>query len=226
MASPEEEAEIRLRLATLNKHSVQRRVEENRRALQLLDVSEVTRARHLAWLAYNLMFQKQGGQQRAAANEAAAAAASTGDLEATIMADVTLALLDGGEGYAGRALRRLEELCALARTSDATAAHDLAAISYANLLAVVGRLDDAAAQVAEGTAQARREGNAMALEIWATIDGVVHLAAGRLSAARAAAESLPPPARTGASELNMIRMLILAEVAARTDDRNVVAADG
>ena len=34
-ASPEEEAEIRLRLATLNKHSAQRRVEENRRALQL-----------------------------------------------------------------------------------------------------------------------------------------------------------------------------------------------
>ena len=163
VASPQEEAEIRLRLATLNKHSTQRRVEENRRALQLGDISEVTRARHLAWLAYNLMFQKQGGQQRAAANEAAAAAASTGDLESKIMANLTLALLDGGEGYAGRALRRLEELCALARTSDATAAHDLAAMHYALLLAVVGRLDDAAARVADGTEQARREGNAMAL---------------------------------------------------------------
>src|SRR5258707_4904326 len=127
VASPQEEAEIRLRLATLNKHSTQRRVEENRRALQLADVSEVTRARHLAWLAYNLMFQKQGGQQRAAANEAAAAAASTGDLEATILANLTLALLDCGEGYAGRALGRLAEVCALARTGDATAAHDLAA---------------------------------------------------------------------------------------------------
>ena len=129
----------------------------------MLDISEVTRARHLGWLAYNLMFQKQGGQQRAAANEAAAAAASTGDLEATIMANLTLALLDGGDGYAGRALRRLEELCALARTSDATAAHDLAAMHYAILLAAVGRLDDAAARVADGTEQARREGNAMAL---------------------------------------------------------------
>ena len=180
-ASPEQEAEIRLRLATLNKHSTQRRVEENRRALQLGDISEVTRARHLAWLAYNLAFHDQGGERRAAANEAAAAAASTGDLEATIVADVTLAVLDDGEGYAGRSVRRLEELCALARTSDATAAHDLAANHYAVLLAVVGRLDDAAAQVADGTEQARREGNAMALDMWATIDGVVHLAAGRLS---------------------------------------------
>ena len=135
------------------------------------DISEVTRARHLAWLAYNLMLHDQRGEQRAAANEAAAAAASTGDLEAKILANVTLALLDGGEGYAGRAVRRLEELCALARTSDATAAHDLAAMQYPILLAVVGRLDDAAAQVADGTEQARREGNAMALDIWATFDG-------------------------------------------------------
>src|SRR6202021_113822 len=88
VASPEEEAEIRLRLPTINRHSTQRRVEENRRALRLLDISEVTRARHLAWLAYNLMFQTQGGQQRAAANEAAAAAVSTGDLEATILANL------------------------------------------------------------------------------------------------------------------------------------------
>jgi hypothetical protein len=159
--SPQEEAEIRLRLPTLNKHSTQRRVEENRRALQLLNVSEVTRARHLAWLAYNLTFD-QSGQWRAAANEAAAAAASTGDLEATILADVALALLDDGEGYAGRAVRRLEELCMRARASDVTAAHFPAALNYACLLAVVGRLDDAAAKIADGTQQARRERNAMA----------------------------------------------------------------
>ena len=213
-ASPQEEAEIRLRLATKNTHSTQRRIEENRRALQLDDISEVTRARHLAWLAYNLIFQKQGGQQRAAADEAAAAAASTGDLEATILANLTLALLDCGDGYASRALGRLAEVCVLARTSDATAAHDLAANHYAILLALVGRLDDAAAQVADGIEQARREGNAMALDIWVTMDGIVHLTAGRLSAAR-----LPPPQRTTMTELDMIRMVILAEVAARTDDR-------
>jgi DNA-binding CsgD family transcriptional regulator len=222
VASPQEEAEIRLRLATFNKHSVQRRVEENRRALQLGDISEVTRARHLAWLAYNLALHDQRGEARAAAHEAAAAAASTGDLEARIMADVTLTVLDGGDGYAGRALGRLEELCALARTSDATTAHDWAAIHCAHLLAVVGRLDDAAARVADGIEQARREGNAMALAMWAPVDGVVHLAAGRLSAARTAVESLPPPQRTGVTELDMIRMVILTEVAARTGDRNLL----
>jgi DNA-binding CsgD family transcriptional regulator len=222
VASPEQEAEIRLRLATLTKHSAQRRVEENRRALQLGDISEVTRARHLGWLAYNLAMQDQRGQRRAAANEAAAAAASTGDLESKIVADVTLAVLDCGEGYVGRAVRRLEELCALARTSDAAAAHDLAALYYAMLLAVVGRLDEAAAQVADGTQQARREHNAMALDMWATMDGGVHLAAGRLSAARAATESLAPPQRKGVSEQDMVRTAVLAEVAVRTDDRTLL----
>jgi DNA-binding CsgD family transcriptional regulator len=221
-ASPQEEAEIRLRLPTLNKHSAQRRVEENRRALRLGDISEVTRARHLAWLAYNLALHDPRGQRRAAADEAAAAAASTGDLEAAILADVALALLDDEEGYAGRALGRLEELCTRARASDVTAAHFPAALNYAFLLAVVGRLDDAAAQVADGTQQARREGNAMALESWATLDGMVHLAAGRLSAARAATESLPRPERTGVTPLDMIRIVILAEVAVRTDDRNLL----
>ena len=110
----------------------------------------------------------------------------------------------------------------LARTSDATEAHDFAAIHHALLLVVVGRLDDAAARVADGIEQARREGNAMALDMWPTIDGVVHLAAGRLSAARAATESLPSPQRTAVTEPDMIRMVILAEAAARTDDRNLL----
>jgi len=221
-SSPEDEAEIRLRLPTLTRHSTQRRVEESRRALQLRDISEVTRARHLAWLAYNLMLQDHAGRAREAADEAAAAAASTGDLESKILADVTLARLDCAEGYAGRALRGLEELCALARASDTTAAHDLAAQHYALLLAVAGRLDDATAQIADGTEHARREGNAMALDMWAIFGGLVHLAAGRLTAARAAVESLPPPQPTGVTELDMLRMVILADVAARTDDRNLL----
>ena len=87
---------------------------------------------------------------------------------------------------------------------------------------MVGRLDEAAAQVAEGIEQARREGNAMALETWATFDGFVHLAAGRLSAARAAIESLPRPQPTAVTELDMLRMVILAEVAVRTDDRTLL----
>ena len=185
-------------------------------------ISEVTRTRHLAWLAYNLVLQDKSGQWRTAADEAAAAAAATGDLEATIMAEVTHALLDSGEGYAARALGRLEQLRPLAYTNETALAHAYAGMFHANLLAVVGRLDDATARVAEGIEQAGREGNSLALDTWAVYSGWVHLAAGRLSAARDAADSLPPPQPTGATEQDVHRMLILAEVAAHTDDRNLL----
>ena len=100
----------------------------------------------------------QHGQDSAAANEAAAAAASTGDLESSILAEVSTCLLDCANGYASRALHRVEELQALTPAGDTTA-HHLAAIHLANLLAVVGRLDDAAALVASRTAKPQ-EGNA------------------------------------------------------------------
>ena len=221
-ASPDDEAEIRLRLPTFTKHSTRRRAEENRRALGLSEISEVTRVRHQAMLAYNLMLDDYHGQHRAAADEAAAAAASIGDTESKTVTDLTLACYDCADGYTGRALAQLERLAALARSGELTAAHLLAANYYANLLAVIGRLDDAAAEAAAGTARARRERNPMAVDIWATIDAMLHVAAGRLSAARAAAESLPPPQPTGATELDMVRVVVLAEVAVHTDDRNLL----
>lgn len=219
--SPEVEAEIRLRLPAHTKHTDQQRVAENRRALKLSGISEVTRARHLAWLAYNLVFD-EGGQRRTAADEAAAAAVVTGDLEARIMAEVTHALLDAGEGETSRALRRFDELRPLAHTNETALAHAYGGMYNANLLAVVGRVDDATARVADGIEQAGREGNAMTLAMWAVFSGLVHLAAGRLSAARDATEHLPRPQQTGATEHDVLRTVILAEVAAHTDDRNLL----
>jgi hypothetical protein len=67
-------------------------------------------------------------------------------------------------------------------------AHHLAAIHLANLLAVVGRLDDAAALVASRTEKSQKEHDGMALHIWALTAGVVQVAAGKLSAARATLE--------------------------------------
>lgn len=218
--APEEEAKIRLRLRTAITDTTARHIEENRRALQLPDLSDVTQARHRAWLAYNLTMYGQHGQDSAAANEAAAAA-STGDIESSILSGIALAYLDSVNGYAGRGLHRVEELQTLSPAGDMTT-HNLAACHLANLLALVGRLDDAAALVASGTATSQRERDGMALHIWALMTGVVQAAAGRLSAARATTERLPTPERPGSTFVNAMRMFTLAEVAARTDDRTLL----
>jgi len=82
-------------------------------------------------------------------------------------------------------------------------------------------VEDAAALVAGRTEKSQKERDGMALHIWGLTAGVVHLAAGRLSAARAALEWLPTPDRTGSTFVDARRMVILAEVAARTDDRTL-----
>jgi DNA-binding CsgD family transcriptional regulator len=221
-ASAEEEAEIRLRLPAITGHRSQRRVEENRRALALHNISEVTRARHLAMLAYNLMLDDEDGRHRATADEAAAAAESTGDIQAKVTADVVLACFDCADGYADRALHHLEAVCAQGRTREFVVADLLAANYYTTVLALVGRLEEAAAQVTAGIQRARRERNAMMLDIWARIDGMVQLAAGRLGAARAAVESLPPPEHEDPTEFDMVRLVVLVEVAIAADDRNLL----
>lgn len=101
-------------------------------------------------------------------------------------------------------------------------AHNLAACHLANLLAVVGRMDDAAALIANFRQRSRQERDGMALHIWDLTAGVVHVAAGRLSAARAVTESLPTPERTGSTFVTAMRLVTLAEVAARTDDRTLL----
>jgi DNA-binding CsgD family transcriptional regulator len=83
-------------------------------------------------------------------------------------------------------------------------------------------MDDAAALVSGRTEKSQKERDGMALHIWALTAGGMEVAAGRLSAARAAIEWLPTPDRTGSTYVDARRMFILAEVAARTDDRTLL----
>lgn len=223
--SPEEEAEIRLRLSMTSRSATTlRRAEENRRGLELSPISEVTRARHLGWLAYNLMLAGQAPQDRAAAMEASAAAVSTGDQETRILAEVALACLDCADGYGFRAVHRVQNLEPTTRNGEIVAAHQTATMHLANLLAVVGRLDDAAATISMGMRAAREERNSLAITQWTHWEGLVHLAAGRLSAARSVVLSLPNQDRMEvAGVAGVIGLLTLAEVALHTDDRDLLS---
>jgi len=221
--SADQEAEVRLSLSMIARGTTQRRIEENRRALQLTPISDITRARHHGWLAYNLMMHGQAELARAAVPEASTAAATTGDPETRILAGVVLACIDCVDGYGRRAVQRLEEPAAAARTVNATVVHQLAAVHRANLLAVVGRLEEATAAVAAGMQVAQLDRDELTLTVWTHIDGLVHLAAGRLSAARATAQSLPPPEQIRVTSVaGWLGMLTLAEVAAHTGDESLL----
>ncbi|AGB23875.1 transcriptional regulator, luxR family [Mycobacterium sp. JS623] len=218
--SQDDEAEIRLRMAA-GTEDPEQRIAEIRRALQLVGINDTTRARHQAWLAYFEVVNSLH-VDASAASAAAAAASATGDLEARIVSDTALALIDYQDGYAVRALRRMDEVDLLTRSGEAAFGGIYAAKRRAALIVGTGSLKEAWAQVAEGTEKAHRERNAMALPGWTHLGGMVHAAAGRLAAARETIEALPRREWANDTEVNIERILVLAEVATRTGDRKLL----
>ncbi|HEV7606994.1 MAG TPA: helix-turn-helix transcriptional regulator, partial [Steroidobacteraceae bacterium] len=218
--SQEGEAEIRLRVASGNE-APEQRIAENRRALELKTVNDVTRARHMAWLAY---FETVNGMHvnASTASQALAAATASGDLEARIVSASALGMDDLQEGYALRATRRVDEIDALTHTGEPTLGHIIAAVHRVRLIVTLGCLEEARAEVSACVERARRDRYAMALPPWVILDGTLHVAAGQLAAARASIDALPSREWGNITENNMMRMLVLSEVAVRLDDRKLL----
>jgi DNA-binding CsgD family transcriptional regulator len=220
LMTPEDEAQTRLRTPKAA-DALEDRVAENRRALQLSDISDVTRARHHAWLACNHAVSGLPRDESVIA-AAVAAAEATEDPESRTICEISLAVLDSVDGYALRSLDRLERLDLRADGDDPTFTRSLAAIHHCNVLHFVGRAEEAMAVMMHGSDSARHEGSEVAAVLWASQGAMLHLAAGRLSAARATLEAQAPQLWGAASEMSMQRWLILAELAARIGDRNLM----
>jgi DNA-binding CsgD family transcriptional regulator len=218
--SQDDEADVRLQMAA-GIEDPELRIAEIRRALQLVGINDITKARHQSWMAY---FEVVNGlhADASAAGAAAATSRATGDLEARIVSNTALALIDYQDGYAVRALRRMDEVEVLTRSGEATVGGMYAAKRRAGLIVCVGSLEEARAQVAAGTEKAHRERNALALPGWTHLSGMVHAAAGRLAAARRTIEALPRREWANSTEVNIERILVLAEVAVRTGDRKLL----
>jgi len=104
---------------------------------------------------------------------------------------------------------------------------ELALAGNASSLHTAGRrarriVEEAREQVAAATAQARRDHNAMALPPLTILDATVRIAAGELAAARASIDALPSSEWGTITENNMMRTMVLTEIAVRTDDRKTL----
>jgi DNA-binding NarL/FixJ family response regulator len=221
--SPQEEADVRLGLSMLSPQPAGQRAEENRRALELGSIGDLTRVRHLGWLAYNLAMDGQTEGLRAAVDDAVAAAASSDDMLTDVLAEVALALANCADGYGERTMKSLDRLAELSRSADPGAVQHFAAANRTILLVTLGLLDEAAATVSESLRLARAQRNYMALQLFTQVKALTQLAAGRLDAARAAVESLPPQERMTWTRIGgRIGMMVLAGVATHAGDRSLL----
>ncbi len=221
--SAQEEADVRLGLSMLSPQPAGQRAEENRRALELGSISDLTRVRHLGWLAYNLAMDGQTEGVRAAIDDASAAAVSSADTLTTVLAEAALAQVNCADGYGERAAESLDRLADLARSAEAGAVQHFAAVNRTILLVTLGMLDEATASVSESLRLARAQRNYMALQLLTQIQALIHLSAGRLDAARAVVESIPPQERMTWTRIGgRLGMMVLAGVATHAGDRSLL----
>ncbi len=218
--SPEDEAQARLRTPKAA-DALDERVAENRRALQLSQITDATRARHHAWLACNHAVSGLPFDQ-SIITQAVASAEATSDPESRIICEITTAITDYVDGHALRALDRINKIDLRADATDLSWAHTLAAIHRTNVLGFLGRSDDASAIAAQGMNAARQEGSEVALALWALEGAMVQLATGDVAAARSTLEEVSPQHWGTMSEMSMNRWLILADVAVHIGDQELL----
>jgi DNA-binding CsgD family transcriptional regulator len=217
--SSEEEAAVRLGLSAMLPRSMLVRAEENRRALTLEGLTPVMRARHEAWLAYNLVMSGRFAETAAIAGPALEAAQVSGDVQAIVIATVGLAGLERARGGATRSLALMNQLWALPREAADAPIFSVLDIHHADTFADLGRIDEALRLLEAGVERGRREHNQF-LEAWPLYASLMRLRSGQLADARAEAESAEDvfDQAVAGNYIASIAMATLGEVAVHTGD--------
>ena len=185
---PLQEAEVRLSIAGMFAISPEIRIGAGRLALNLPDLPETLRARHLACLFHNLVTAGRLDEARAVLEETRAAVESADDARATFTLRVAESALEYTDDRFGPSL----ELITSAYRDGIFAGDDqrlrLAHMWHGELLSVADRDDEAFAIAADGLAAAQRDRQGWAYQMFETWHGRMLLRTGRLSEALAVLE--------------------------------------
>ena len=183
-----QEAEVRLSIAGMFAISPEIRIGAGRVALNLPDLPEALRARHLACLFHNLVTAGRIDEARVAHEEATAAAAKADDVRASF----TLRVAESALAYADDRFGPSLELITLAYRDGIFAGDDqrlrLAHMWHGELLSTIDRYDEALEIAADGLAGAQRDRQGGAYQMFETWNGRMLLRTGRLTEAFAVLE--------------------------------------
>ena len=178
-----QEADVRLSIAGMFAISPEIRIGAGRLALNLPDLPETLRARHLACLFHNLVTAGRIDEARAVLEETRAAVESADDARATFTLHVAESALEYTDDRFGPSF----ELITSAYRDGIFAGDDqrlrLAHMWHGELLSVADRYDEALAIAADGLAAAQRDRQGWAYQMFETWHGRMLLRAGRLSEA-------------------------------------------
>jgi DNA-binding CsgD family transcriptional regulator len=184
----EAEAQVRLSIAQMYSLPADLRIEAGRLALALTGVSAALRARHLAVMVLSLVAAARPAEARAAVVQAQAVVDSTNDALARLNLEFGRLALDEAMFDYSSMLARIQTIHRLGAEAGEDAQVQAAEWFRANLLAGLGRFDDALAVVHAGLAAAQRDHQAWIAPRWDIWRGWLLLQRGQLTDAGAALE--------------------------------------
>lgn len=174
------EAKVRLSLASMYTRPTGDRLRDNLLALELPALPPVLRARHQAWLAYNLAMS--GRPEEAEKN--AAEVRLCDDLQSRVLTELALTAADSAYGRITAASHRIEAVAEQVRGAPYADWQEIVPFHRAHLLAVSGRVADARSVLEGAVSRARHVSATVIVDAWAGFDGLLSLAAGRLCEVR------------------------------------------
>src|SRR5205807_7763918 len=175
-----QEAEVRLSIAGMFAISPEIRIGAGRLALNLPDLPETVRARHLACLFHNLVTAGRLDEARAVLEETRATVESVDDARATFTLCVAASALESTDARFGAS----HELITEAYRDGIFAGDDqrlrLAHMWHGQLLSAADRYEESFAIPADGLAAAQRDRQGCAYQTFATWHGRMLLRPGRI----------------------------------------------
>jgi DNA-binding CsgD family transcriptional regulator/tetratricopeptide (TPR) repeat protein len=220
------EASLRLRLAQLFAPSAfTLAVEHCRRGLALDGVDASTRTDLLAMLALTLTMTDGAAKAREVGQEALAEARAGERPAAEAAALVALSAVAYGDHRWLDAAELVEEAVQIAANCPQEAhAFWIPEVWQSHLWTALDRVDDALALSVRGIGEARREGRAADLRLWATTRCRLLFDAGKLCDAREAAEALLAGDGDAGDDVGSTALYALARIAVHTGDRRQARA--
>jgi DNA-binding CsgD family transcriptional regulator len=215
-----QQAEIRLSIAVMFDLSADVRIGAGRLALELDDVPEALRARHLAWLVYNLYVAGRAQDAQARLVEARGAVRASGDSAAKL----TLVLAEGGlEHFQSRFARSLELIERATQTNTGAQEYARGCLAQAwrcELMMLMDYVEEPLELAADWIAAARQDRQSWALRIFEALRGRQLLQMGRLRDATAALEKQldSDPERAPVGIFDVAAIAALDRVAQHTGD--------
>jgi len=218
---PQQEAEVRLSIASMIALSHDVRAEAGRQALALPGLRADLRARHLAILFYNLVTAGRLEEARIGLDEAKIAVQQAHDVDGQFVLELAESALAYAEGRFGQGLELVEASLRTSLYSSDDARGRVAHQWRCDVLTMLDRLDEALQMSIDNVAAAQRDRQGWALGLFETGRGRQLLQMGRLSDAAAALEArfTPDVAPQVASVLDAAGVVALGRVALHIGDQ-------